>query len=115
MHTTHDRRIGSLAFAGLVLLTLAPVVLQGIWRPMASALGVEVDSYGITCGSVAVAAVVLLTYAVTGSRAASRWAPVASGALVAALIGALLGRGLTAIAAWVALLWRSPIPGRQPA
>ena len=33
-----------LGFAALALLTLAPVVLQGLWRPLAGALHAEADS-----------------------------------------------------------------------
>lgn len=82
------------AFASLVLLTLAPVVVQGMWRALTQAVPVEIDAYPLTCATLPVAAAVLLA---GGARPANRWLPYVSGAGVALALGLRLGEGRPAV------------------
>lgn len=91
-------------FAALVLLVLGPVVLQGLWRPLARAVEVEVDAYRLTCSSLVVVAVVLFAHVGTASPSVQRWLPGASGAVAAALVGVVLGDSPAAMAAVTAAL-----------
>ena len=49
-----------LGFAALVLLSLAPMLGAGLWRPLASAWQLEVDALGLGVAAVAAAAAALL-------------------------------------------------------
>lgn len=87
-----------LGLAALAVLTLAPVVLQGLWRPLAQALHVEADSVGLVGAALVVATVASLACGASVGRGANRWLPGVSAGLAALLLGLLLGRGLPAIA-----------------
>ncbi len=93
----HER----LGFTALVLLTLAPVVLQALWRPLARASHVEADSLWLAIAALVVATVALVC---TASRSTNRWLPGACAALAALLSAILLGHGLPAIATMTASL-----------
>ena len=86
--TAAPRSLERMGFTGLVVLTLAPLVLQGIWRPLARAAHASADSLALTCLAVLVAAVAC---AVTFMAVTRRWLAVASSSLVAVSLSALLG------------------------
>ena len=98
MHATPTRPLGRLGYAALVLLTLAPVALQGLWRPLAQALHLTVDAVGLARAAVAVAAVAVIVGGLCQGRASARWAPGVGAALAAAALGLLIGRDGAAIA-----------------
>ena len=95
------RPLERLGFTALVLLTLAPVALQGLWRPIAHASQVETDSLRLAIAALVVAIAALLACA---TRSANRRLSIACAALAALLFGPLLGRGLPAIVAISAAL-----------
>lgn len=90
-----------LGFAALALLTLAPVVLQGLWRPLAGALHAEADSVLLAAAALVIASAALVASAVSFGRPGRRWAPLASAGLTALPLALLLGAGppLAAVAA----------------
>ena len=67
MSATTQRPRERLGFAAVVLLTLAPVVLQGLWRPLAWALHAEADSTGVTGAALVLLGVILLSHAVVNA------------------------------------------------
>lgn len=104
MSATTQRPRERLGFAAVVLLTLAPVVLQGLWRPLAWALHAEADSSGVTGAALVVATVALIACAATFGRAANRWLPGASACLAVVPLGLLLGKDLPASGAVMSAL-----------
>ena len=77
-----------LAFATMVLLTLAAVGVQGLWRALGSALPVEADSMAVTLAALVMVMVVTLFYRLTGGRHPARTA--LAGLLAAGVAGVLL-------------------------
>lgn len=90
-------------FASLVVLTLSPVCLQGIWRPLAQGFSVEGDTFALTLAGLVVASCVLVGHAV-GRLPNMR--PGVVGAAAALTLGGLVGTDAPAIILMVlALLW----------
>jgi hypothetical protein len=88
-----------LGFAAIVLLTLSPIVLHGLWRPVAQALHADADALRLTGAALAVGAASWLAFVAAWGRGAVRWAPGASGAVVALTLAPLLGRGGASVVA----------------
>ena len=76
-------------YAALTLLTLSPVALQGLWRALAVALNADVDAARVTCGALAIAAIVLLARRAIADR--HRALPGVLAAVVAGGLGLALG------------------------
>ena len=108
MDTGLEWSTGRYAFAALAALTLSPVVLHGLWRPLAQALHTEADAFRLSCSAILVATVAVLVHRATQARpgpdALLQLLPGASAVLASALLGLLLGDGATAIGAVTASL-----------
>jgi hypothetical protein len=78
-----------LGYTAMSLLTLAPAVVQGLWRPLAVTAGVELDAAWLVCAALAVASAAVVACGLPG--APRPWLPAASAALTAVVLGALLG------------------------
>ncbi len=104
MNARPHGRLERFGFAALVLLTLSPVVIQGLWRPLAQAFHGDVDCLRVTCCSLAVATAELLAHAATAQRRENRWLPGALAGLVALACGGGVGRDSAAIATATAAL-----------
>jgi hypothetical protein len=85
------------ATAAIVLMTLSPVLLQGLWRPLAAALHVEVPD-AIEPLSLSVAAVVLtLVVVLADGITARRWLPGAAGVVLCVPAALWVARGAAAV------------------
>jgi len=92
-------------FTALSLFTLSPIVLHGLWRPIARALHTDGNAIALTVGALAVAAVVLVIHVITWNRGSAKWMPGIIASLVALVLGMVQGPGIAGIgAASVALL-----------
>lgn len=88
-------------FASLVVLTLSPVCLQGIWRPLAQAFSIPGDSFAVTLAGLFVATAVLATDAIQPNRGLLAGG---IGTAVALALGMFLATGTGAICLMVAVL-----------
>src|SRR5262245_7468836 len=94
-----------LGFAALVLFTLSPVVVHGLWRPFLHAFHADGNALAMTCAALAVAATAWLVHVAAWRRGPGKWLAGAIASLAAPLLGVFLGRGLAAIfAATLSLL-----------
>ncbi len=99
MTTDPGRPAERLGFTALSLFTLSPIVLHGLWRPLARQLHADGNALALTFAALGVAAVSLLVHAVTWNRGGKRWVPGAIASAVALLLGAGLAQGLAGVAA----------------
>lgn len=103
--TDSARPAERLGFAALALFTLSPIVLHGLWRPIAKGLRTDGNALGLTFAALAVAAMVLVVHVATWNRNSNKWIPGVIASFAAALFGVLLGQGIAGVgAALVALL-----------
>ncbi len=96
--------IERLAFSALVLLTLSPVLLQGLWRPLAQWTKVETDGVVLAGAPLAIAAVAVVGAALSAGRSSAAWLPVLSAAVTAVGLSLLLAFGPAVVAVLPALM-----------
>lgn len=88
------------AFAALVLLTLSPALLQGVWRPLAQALQVQVPTGVVDPLSLSLAGLAItLGVALVHGTTARRWLPGVVGGVLCVPAALLAARGWPAIGA----------------
>lgn len=106
------------AFVALVVSLVAPIVAQGLWRPLVHVLGPEADAAVVTWAALAIAGTIVGVRALAPARAPAL--SLVAGALVAsgATLGGSLGLAglLTLLAVAVAAAWlRERLTPRLPA
>lgn len=89
-HAARTHSLERTAFGSAVVLILAPILAQGLWRPLVHALGAAGNASAITAAALAITAAAVLTQRLHRSRL---WS-IASGALIAAGTSATLSLGL---------------------
>ena len=87
--------IERLGYAALAVLTLSPVVLQGLWPPFVRAPYETVDSAQLAGAALGIAAAAALATGASLGRASRRWLPAACAGLVALALGLRWGQGPT--------------------
>lgn len=85
------------AFASLVMLTLSPALVQGLWRPLAHALHVEVPGAVDTLPLALAALATTLAVALAQGKTARRGLPGALGGVLCVPAAFLVARGWPAI------------------
>ncbi len=99
------RPLERFGFTGLSLLTLSPVVLHGIWRPLAQRLHTDGDASVLTFAALGVSVAGLLVQVLTWNhRDHAKRQPVVVAGAVAVFFGMLSGAGFARIAAAVTAL-----------
>ncbi len=92
MTSDSPRPVERIGFTALVLLTLSPIVLHGVWRPMAQALHTDGNALALTFAALGVAAVGWFVHVATYNRAGKKWMPGVAATVIALLSGIVLGR-----------------------
>ena len=97
------RPLERLAYAAMVLLTLSPVVVQGLYRPLAQVVHATVNSAGVTLSALGISLVATIVCAVTWGRTSNRL-PAVAAAIAALPLGAGVGQGAAGVGVATAAL-----------
>ncbi len=91
MHSGSKLPAERMGLAAIPTLALAPVVLQGLWRPLATALHAGASALSLTLAALGVACVVVLAATAGWRREQKSWRPAAIASALALPLGLGLG------------------------
>ena len=92
MNNPSSRPLERLGIAAMLVFIVSPIVVQGMWCPMARLLHTTANALGLTFAALGVAAVAWFVHAARWHRG-KPWYPAASASIAALLFGVGLGSG----------------------